>query len=87
MSVDERYEFGRSQREIVPRSHHAEWSRPSDAPSPVQLIEDQNEGRIQFLVPVRRARMSVSPFTFYRGAARIMASCRFPARGDVKGTR
>jgi uncharacterized protein (DUF2252 family) len=49
----------------------------------VKLIEEQNEERISWLVPVRRARMSASPFTFYRGAARIMA--RDLAQSPVSG--
>jgi len=40
----------------------------------VQLIEEQNEDRVSWLVPVRRTRMSASSFTFYRGSARIMAA-------------
>jgi uncharacterized protein (DUF2252 family) len=38
------------------------------------LLEAQNATREPDLVPVRHGRMMVSPFTFYRGAARIMAS-------------
>jgi uncharacterized protein (DUF2252 family) len=38
------------------------------------LIESQNDGRLQWLIPVRRGRMVESEFTFYRGAALIMAS-------------
>ena len=38
------------------------------------LLEEQNTTREQDLVPVRHGRMSVSPFTFYRGAARIMSA-------------
>ena len=43
---------------------------PSD---PVSLLEEQDADREQELVPVRHGRMVVSPFTFYRGAAKIMA--------------
>lgn len=67
-------ERGRLLRRKVPRSSHGEWSSAPDRPDPVRLIEEQNETRLPWLVPVRRARMSVSPFTFYRGTARIMAS-------------
>jgi uncharacterized protein (DUF2252 family) len=42
-------------------------------------LEQQNVTRDRDLVPVRHGRMMVSPFTFYRGAARIMA-------GDLYGT-
>jgi uncharacterized protein (DUF2252 family) len=37
------------------------------------LLEQQDAGRVSELVPVRHGRMLVSPFTFYRGAAVIMA--------------
>ena len=38
------------------------------------LLEEQNVTREPDLVPVRHGRMLVSPFTFYRGAAKIMAA-------------
>ncbi len=38
------------------------------------LLEKQNATREPDLVPVRHGRMLVSPFTFYRGAAKIMAA-------------
>ena len=69
----ERRVYGKSLREKVPFDSHAEWSPGSERADPVELIEGQNEDRIDWLVPARRARMSVSPFAFYRGAARIMA--------------
>ncbi len=43
-------------------------------PIPVALLEEQDGDRIPWLVPIRHARMQVSPFTFFRGAARIMAA-------------
>ncbi len=66
-------ERGRSARESVPRSAHGEWSPASDRRDPVAFLEQQNQTRVQWLVPVRHTRMRVSPFTFYRGAAGIMA--------------
>ena len=74
LSPAERRAAGKAARKAVPRSSHAEWSPGPDRPDPVALVEGQNANRLQFLVPVRRGRMSVSAFTFYRGAARIMAS-------------
>ena len=38
------------------------------------LLEAQNLTREPDLIPVRHGRMMVSPFTFYRGAAKIMAA-------------
>ncbi|MGO9504968.1 MAG: DUF2252 domain-containing protein [Streptosporangiaceae bacterium] len=46
----------------------------ADRPDPVTLLEEQNRTREPDLVPVRHGRMMVSPFTFYRGAAKIMAA-------------
>jgi hypothetical protein len=60
-------------RSQTPIESHAEWS-PAPARQPVDLVEGQNEDRLPWLAPVRRARMVVSPFTFYRGGARIMAA-------------
>jgi len=40
----------------------------------VALLKEQNLTREPDLVPVRHGRMMVSPFTFYRGAATIMAA-------------
>ncbi|HEU4465009.1 MAG TPA: DUF2252 domain-containing protein [Agromyces sp.] len=69
-----RAEAGRAARRRVPRSSHAGWTPSSDRPDPVSLLEQQALTRVPELVPIRYARMLVSPFNFYRGAALIMAS-------------
>ena len=46
----------------------------ADRPDPVALLEEQGASRVPELVPVRHGRMLVSPFTFFRGAALIMAA-------------
>ncbi|MGR2752296.1 DUF2252 domain-containing protein [Agromyces arachidis] len=74
-----RAEAGREARRRVPRSSHAGWAPPPDRPDPVSLLEEQAVTRVPELVPIRYARMLVSPFTFYRGAALIMAA-------DLAGT-
>jgi len=43
-------------------------------PSPIDLLEEQAQTRLPELVPIRYGRMLVSPFTFFRGAAYLMAS-------------
>jgi uncharacterized protein (DUF2252 family) len=73
-SIRERYDYGRSLREQAPLESHSELSTDSSRDDPVWLIEAQNERRIPWLVPVRRARMSATAFTFYRGSAKIMAA-------------
>src|SRR6185312_3750455 len=73
-SVDDRMATGGQARERTPLSGHAGWVRAADRPDPVALLEEQNLTREKDLVPVRHGRMMVSPFTFYRGAAKIMAA-------------
>ena len=65
---------GKARRKKVPRSSHGEWSPPADRPDPVETITSQDADRLQWLVPIRHHRMAESPFSFYRGAAKIMAS-------------
>jgi uncharacterized protein (DUF2252 family) len=73
LSLDERLNQGRAARDGTPPSCHVEWSPAADRPDPVGLLEQQDRTREPDLVPVRHGRMMVSPFTFYRGAAKIMA--------------
>ena len=73
-SVEEREALGKRARKETPPSSHAGWTPASDRPDPVGLLEEQNTTREPDLVPVRHGRMMVSPFTFYRGAAKIMAA-------------
>jgi uncharacterized protein (DUF2252 family) len=64
---------GEAMRKQCPRSSHAQWNPPPDRPSPLELIEQANAGRIVELIPLRHGRMLPSPFTFYRGTALNMA--------------
>src|SRR5262245_28464756 len=73
-SVDERVAAGKSARERAPLSSHSGWTPAAGRPDPVALLEEQNRTREPDLVSVRHGRMMVSPFTFYRGAAKIMAA-------------
>src|SRR5215510_1816105 len=72
-SLDERLSQGLTARDRTPPSSHAGWQPAADRPDPVGLLEQQDRTREPDLVPVRHGRMMVSPFTFYRGAAKIMA--------------
>ena len=72
-SVDERRARGKQARQRTPVSVHTGWAPAADRPDPVGLLEAQNATRDADLVPVRHGRMMVSPFTFYRGSAKIMA--------------
>jgi uncharacterized protein (DUF2252 family) len=74
VSVDERQAQGKEARNLTPLSSHAGWVPAPGRPDPVGLLAEQNLTREPDLVPVRHGRMLVSPFTFYRGAAKIMAA-------------
>ncbi len=73
-SVAERTARGKAARAEVPRGVHAEWEPTSFRRDPVDLLEEQGATRVAELVPIRYGRMLVSPFTFYRGAAYVMAA-------------
>jgi uncharacterized protein (DUF2252 family) len=73
-SVDDRRAKGSEARNWTPLSSHAGWAPAPERPDPVGLLEEQDATREPDLVPVRHGRMLVSPFTFYRGAAKIMAA-------------
>ena len=73
-SVAERAALGKAARARVPRTAHGEWTPASDRRNPVELLEQQAASRVPELVPIRYGRMLVSPFTFYRGAAYLMAA-------------
>jgi uncharacterized protein (DUF2252 family) len=72
-------ERGRAARAHAPRSAHGDWAPARNRPDPVAILKAQATSRVQELVPIRYGRMLVSPFTFYRGAAAVMAA-------DLSGT-
>ena len=75
----ERYARGKALRETVPRGSHAGWEPPRRRRDPIEILIESSVGRVPRLVPIRYGRMLQSPFTFYRGAAAIMAE-------DLAGT-
>ena len=70
---------GKAARKAAPRSAHAAFEPAAGRPDPVDVLERQAATRVPDLVPIRYGRMLVSPFTFYRGTAAIMAA-------DLAGT-
>jgi len=78
-TFEERAALGRAARKRVPRSIHGAWSPPVGRMGPIAVLEEQAATRVPELVPIRHGRMLVSPFTFFRGAAAIMAA-------DLAGT-
>jgi uncharacterized protein (DUF2252 family) len=71
---EERRASGKELRSKVSRQQHAEWKPPRNRRNPVEMVVESSKGRIPELIPIRYGRMMVSPFTFYRGTANIMAA-------------
>ncbi len=65
---------GQALREKCPRSAHAGWKPAADRPNPLALLMAENAGREKTLLPTKFDRMKISPFSFYRGAAPLMAA-------------
>lgn len=74
LTPEQRTARGKDARGETPRSSHGTWEPAPTRPDPISLLQEQAESRIPELVPIRYGRMLVSPGTFYRGAALIMAS-------------
>src|SRR5512139_665248 len=70
---EERIAKGRALRDVTARKAQKEWALPVNRADPVELLIENSKGRLEELLPIRYGRMMVSPFTFYRGAAAIMA--------------
>jgi uncharacterized protein (DUF2252 family) len=73
LTPEERAASGKAARKTVPLDAHAEFE-PQKSRDPVGLLLGQAKTRVPDLVPIRHGRMLVSPFTFYRGAALVMAA-------------
>jgi uncharacterized protein (DUF2252 family) len=78
----DRYAMGKALRKVVPRRQLSGWE-PNAGRDPVQLILDSHEGRLDWLIPIRVARMVTSPYGFLRGTAIVMAAdvAQLPATG------
>jgi uncharacterized protein (DUF2252 family) len=78
-------ERGRAARRTTPRSAQGDWAPTPDRPDPIAVLTSQAASRLPELVPIRYGRMLISAFTFYRGAAAVMAAdlAATPASGIV----
>jgi uncharacterized protein (DUF2252 family) len=79
-----RIQLGKEARKAVPLESHADLNIGADR-DPVAVLMDQAVSRVPELVPIRYGRMLDSPFTFFRGAAAVMAADL--ARTPVSGFR
>ncbi len=74
LTEDESKARGKAARDKVPRESQALFDPGPERTDPISWLEDQAKTRVPELVPIRYGRMLVSPFTFFRGAALVMAS-------------
>jgi uncharacterized protein (DUF2252 family) len=74
LSRAERAAAGRAGRKEARRSSHGVWSAPPGRTDPLRVLKAQNRNRYPDLIPLRWGRMVASPFTFFRGAAAVMAA-------------
>jgi uncharacterized protein (DUF2252 family) len=81
--VRQRIEEGRKRREIASRSAHAHVLPKERRFDPIAVLLASGADRVRQLLPVKYARMKVSPFAFFRGAVSIMAAdlARLPNSG------
>jgi uncharacterized protein (DUF2252 family) len=73
-SAEERRAAGLEARSQVSRRELGVWEPADEVRDPVDVVMAVAKPRQQRLIPLRTARMAVSPFTFYRGAAQLMAT-------------
>jgi uncharacterized protein (DUF2252 family) len=70
----ERRQYGKALRQQVQRSSHSQWSPAPNRPDPLDILQEQDKGRVKHLVPIKYGRMVASPFAFLRGSAAVMAA-------------
>ena len=65
---------GKTLRKEIPLQSHGDWKPAADRPDPIDLLQAQDKGRLQQLLPIKYGRMLESPFAFLRGSAVVMAA-------------
>jgi uncharacterized protein (DUF2252 family) len=83
VSRDERVAAGKALRDKIPRKQLGRWHATDERRDPIDILRESDAGRLKDLIPIRYGRMLQSPFSFYRGAAGVMAAdvARTPTTG------
>ena len=71
---EERRKAGQTRRDKVSRISQGKFDPTARKFDLIELLREAHKGRVAELLPLKFARMAVSPFTFYRGAAPLMAA-------------
>ena len=67
LTKTEGFKLGKAQRQKVSREQLSQLSQRPKGLTALNIYDWSNQGRLEKLKPIRAKRMSVSPFTFYRG--------------------
>ncbi len=70
----ERQETGRQARVLAPRECIGDWDEQARGHDALETVLAQEPIRLAELLPLRHQRMALSPWTYYRGAAAVMAA-------------
>jgi Uncharacterized protein conserved in bacteria (DUF2252) len=83
VAPDALFAAGKALRDKIPREQHGRWNEIKGRRDTIDLLRKSDIGRMKKLIPIRYGRMLPSPFTFYRGAAGVMAAdlARTPTTG------
>ena len=72
-SIEERKTAAKAYRKTTSRSDLGKWKIETKRPVVEELLLMQEKTRLRELIPIRRERMSASPFSFFRGSAILQA--------------
>ena len=72
-TIDDRIAIGKACRQRLHRVDQDRWVRKSEV-DPVKLLVEYSKSRLAELLPIKWSRMSLSPFSFFRGAVPLMAA-------------
>ncbi len=72
-TADERRASGKAARKRAQRSALGHWDAEERGHDALETILAQNRIRVPELIPIRHQRMAASPWSYYRGAAAVMA--------------
>ncbi|MFB2537689.1 MULTISPECIES: DUF2252 domain-containing protein [unclassified Acinetobacter] len=72
LNQSEGMQIGKAQRQHTPRRALANISQRPKNIDALSIYHWSNQGRLAHLLPVRAKRMSVSPFTYFRGMPSLM---------------
>ena len=72
-SIEERKKAAKAYRKTTSRSDLGIWKTETKRTVVEELLLMQEKTRLRELIPIRRERMSASPFSFFRGSAILQA--------------